>query len=238
MIGTTYRPKFLFKKGTKTHKHKVLELPLICQCTLCLNSSEPCACGVLGFFRALYSRIRVPWERIVLKRCRRRVAVQQRPASCIWTRTERKKNVWTMRWCSTSCQASSMISTRYCRGRPPLHFSAETVDLPSPFQNFCERGRASRASTLRFVYAGSLRQQKHSDPCKRVLILTNAFAYLLINWQMIPINNVQRIMKEMLSENVEISKDTTGFMQSCLSKFITHMTTVRLSCWLARVHNS
>ena len=55
---------------------------------------------------------------------------------------------------------------------------------------------------------------------------------------MIPINSVQRIMKEMLSENVEFSKDTTGFMQSCLSKLITHMTTVRLSCWLARVHNS
>lgn len=47
---------------------------------------------------------------------------------------------------------------------------------------------------------------------------------------MIPISSVDRIMKEALFEGSELPTSTKSLMQACLSKFITHLTMVRLMC--------
>jgi hypothetical protein len=50
---------------------------------------------------------------------------------------------------------------------------------------------------------------------------------LLFNAQMLPINHVHRIMKEALFEECDLARDSTEFVQTCLSKFVTHITKVR-----------
>jgi histone H3/H4 len=47
---------------------------------------------------------------------------------------------------------------------------------------------------------------------------------------MIPIGNVDRIMKEALSKDCNLPSSSTAFVQACLSKFITRLTTVRFHC--------
>ena len=47
---------------------------------------------------------------------------------------------------------------------------------------------------------------------------------------MIPIGNVDRIMKEALSKDCNLPPSSTAFVQACLSKFITRLTTVRFHC--------
>jgi histone H3/H4 len=52
---------------------------------------------------------------------------------------------------------------------------------------------------------------------------------------MIPISNIQRIMKEAMFQDCKLPKDAMEFVQACLSKFITHITMVILCvCVCAR----
>ena len=49
-----------------------------------------------------------------------------------------------------------------------------------------------------------------------------------LTYQMLPVLHVQRIMMEALYPDCKPPKETKEFLQVCLSKFITHMTTVSI----------